>query len=59
MGANKQARVENAIGRFKKSTGNQLSSRKFANQEKEVEIKINLLNRMTDLGKPESYKVMD
>ena len=59
VGANKQARVENAIGRFKKITGNQLSSRKFANQEKELEIKINLLNRMIDLGKPESYKVMD
>ena len=59
MGANKQACVENAIGRVKKSTGNQLSSRKFANQEKELEIKINLLNRMIDLGKPESYKVMD
>ena len=44
---------------FKKITGNQLSSRKFANQKKEVEIKINLLNRMIDLGKPESYKVMD
>ena len=43
--------------RFKKILGDQLASRKTANQVAEARIKAQILNRMTHFGMAESYKV--
>jgi hypothetical protein len=53
----KRSLVENQIFRFKKILGGTLSSRVFVNQVTEVKIKTLILNRMTNLGMPQSYKV--
>ncbi len=49
--------VESHMRRFKKILGERLSSRKFVNQFTEVRIKSLILNKMTILGMPDSYKV--
>jgi hypothetical protein len=43
--------------RFKKIFGDKLESRKQENQFQEMHIKSAILNQMTHLGMPESYKV--
>ncbi len=53
----KRSLVENQIFRFKKILGGTLSSRIFANQITEAKIKTLILNTMTSLGMPQSYKV--
>ena len=52
----KRSLVENQIFRFKKILGGTLSSRVFANQITETKIKTLILNIMTSLGMPQSYK---
>ncbi len=49
--------AETGMLRFKKILGSHLASRKTANQAAEARIKAQILNRMTHLGMPESYKV--
>lgn len=49
--------AETAMFRFKRIFSDKLQSRSIENEFKEMLIKCALLNRMTHLGKPESYKV--
>jgi hypothetical protein len=56
-GYTKRSRVENAIGRYKRIIGPTLHSTKLENQKTEVRIAAQILNRMTQLGMPKSYKL--
>lgn len=49
--------AETAIYRFKRIFTDKLQSRSKENEFQEMKIKCVILNRMTHLGKPESYKV--
>jgi hypothetical protein len=49
--------AETAMFRFKTIFGDKLQSRKQANQFQEMHIKSAILNQMTHLGMPESYRV--
>ena len=42
--------------RYKTIVGDRLSARKWQTQVAEVKIKLDVINRMTELGMPESYK---
>jgi hypothetical protein len=53
-GAHQQARAENGMYRFKQILGPRLRSRSEQGQRREAMIGVNILNRMTDLGMPES-----
>ena len=53
-GAHQQARAENGMYRFKQVLGPRLRSRSEDGQRKEAMIGVNILNRMTELGMPES-----
>ena len=53
----KRSLVETHMYRFKTILGPKLANRVFANQVVESKIKTRILNRMTKLGMPESYKV--
>jgi len=56
-GAHQQARAENAMFRFKGIIGDRLRSRSPEQQQTEAMIAVNILNRMTTLGMPESVAV--
>ncbi len=56
-GYSRRSLVETAIGRYKGILGAGLRSRKMATQVTEARIGAKILNRMTHLGMPESYKV--
>ena len=56
-GANRQARVENAMFRLKRITGDGLRARNFEGQKREAVIRVNVLNRMLALGMPQSVVV--
>jgi len=49
--------AETTVFRYKTIFGDRLQARKVENQFKELLLKSSLLNRMTHLGMPESYKV--
>lgn len=49
--------AETAMFRFKTITSGNLASRKFSNQKAEVRLKSQILNRMSQLGMSQSYKV--
>lgn len=49
--------AETAMFRFKRIFSDKLQSRSIENEFQEIIIKCAVLNRMTHLGKPESYKV--
>jgi hypothetical protein len=49
--------AETTVFRFKTIFGNTLSARTVARQIAEAQIKASALNRMTQLGMPDSYKV--
>lgn len=49
--------AETAVFRFKTTFGDKLQSRRIDNQFNEMFLKCSMLNRMTHLGMPESYKV--
>ena len=57
VGYHQQARVENAFFRLKTLTGDRMRARGEKAQRVEAEIACNILNRMTELGRPESYAV--
>ena len=49
--------VETEVFRFEKAFGPSLSARTDATRETEVRIKVVALNRMTELGMPDSFPV--
>ena len=49
--------VENRIGRYKMILGNQMRSRSLTGQRAEVRIGCRIINKMTELGIPKSYKI--
>ena len=53
-GAHQRPRAENGMYRFKQILGPRLRSRSEQGQRREAMIGVNILNRMTDLGMPES-----
>ncbi len=48
--------IKIAMQRYKRTFGNQLHAREFANQEMEVMIACGVLNRLTAMGMPQSYR---
>ena len=56
-GYNKRSRVEAAIGRYKQVIGDGLRSRKDQRRTTEVGISVHVLNRMLELGCPDSVRV--
>ncbi len=56
-GYHRQARVENAFFRYKSIIGDRLRARHSKAQEAEALIACNILNRMTELGRPKSYAI--
>lgn len=53
----RRSRVETLMFRYKTILGERLVSRNESTQATEVAIKLDVLNRMMELGRPESYKV--
>jgi IS5 family transposase len=58
IGYHRRSLAETAVFRFKTIFGNTLSSRTLVRQVVEVRIKSAALNRMTQLGMPDSYRVV-
>ena len=56
-GYHQQARVENTFFRYKSIIGDRLRARHPNSQEAEALIACNILNRMTELGRPESFAI--
>ena len=56
-GYHRQARVENTFFRYKSIIGDDLRARTPGGQEAEVLLACNILNRMTELGRPSSYSI--
>ena len=54
---NIRARVEATIGRFKQVIGDGLRSRTDPRRATEVEVAVHALNRMLELGRPESVRI--
>ncbi len=57
IGYHRRSRVETLMFRYKTILGDRLASRREATQATEVAIKLDVLNRMTEFGRPKSYKV--
>ncbi len=57
-GYNQSSRAETLMGRWKTVIGPKLKARNFANQKTEVRIGVNILNKMTELGRPEFEAVV-
>jgi transposase len=53
-GYNQRSRVETQMGRWKTVIGPKLKATNFDNQKTEAKIGVHVLNRMTELGRPES-----
>lgn len=51
-GYNQRSRIETQIGRWKAVIGYKLKARSFKNQKTEAKIGVRVLNRMTELGRP-------
>jgi hypothetical protein len=58
VGYHRRSLVETLMFRYKTILGDRLTARKEQNQVTEVRIKLDVLNRMTELGKPKSYRVV-
>ncbi len=56
-GYHRQARVENAFFRYKSIIGGNLRARSHGGRVTEAVIACNVLNQMTERGRPESYRV--
>ncbi len=52
-----QAHAENAFSRFKRTFGGGFRAKRDESQEREASLACGLLNRMRELGRPESYPV--
>ena len=57
VGYHRQARVENAFFRYKSIIGGALRARSSTGQVAETLVACNVLNQMTDLGRPDSYAI--
>jgi hypothetical protein len=57
VGYHRRSIVETLMFRYKTILGDRLVARKESTQATEVTIKLDVLNRMTELGRPKSYKV--
>ena len=57
VGYHRQARVENAFFRYKSMLGDRLRCRTRAAQAVESVLACHVLNRMTELGRPESFAI--
>ena len=57
VGYHRQARVENAFFRYKSIIGGSLRARSPGGQVTEAVIGCNVLNQMTEVGRPESYSI--
>lgn len=58
VGYHRRSRVETFMFRYKTILGDRLTARRPWTQATEVSIKMDVLNRMTELGMPKSYKVV-
>jgi len=56
-GYHKQARVENTFFGYQSIVGDRLRARHPNSQEAEALITCNILNRMTEIGRPESFAI--
>ena len=56
-GYHRQARVENAFFRYKRIIGDGLRARSDRGRQAETCLACNVLNRMTELGRPESFAI--
>ena len=56
-GDHQQARVENAFFRYTSIVGDCLRARSSSGQRREAVLACNVLNRMTELGRPVSYRI--
>ena len=54
----RQGAVENLFFRYKRTLGNSLLARGYESQKREARIGCNILNRMAELGKPESQAIV-
>jgi hypothetical protein len=52
-----QSHAENVFSRFKRTFGGGLRAKRDASQEREASLACQLLNRMRELGRPQSYAV--
>ncbi len=50
--------MENLFFRYKHTLGNSLRARGYESQKREARIGCNVLNRMAELGKPESQAIV-
>lgn len=57
VGYHRRSRIETCMSRYKRILGDRLSARLEETQFTEVRIKLNILNRLMDLGMPKSCKV--
>ena len=57
-GAHRQAQAENGLYRYKRIIGDRLRALYCEAQKREALIAVNVINRMTALGMPESVKVV-
>ena len=57
VGAHQQAWAENGMFRYKRIIGDALRARKTHAQKREAMIAVNVINRMTALGMPQSVAV--
>jgi hypothetical protein len=56
-GYTRQSIAENTMFRFKQVFGGRLWARRYATQRTEALVKCSILNRMTQLGMPETVRV--
>jgi IS5 family transposase len=56
-GYGRRSLVENAVFRYKAILGQRMRSRSLPNQRVEVQLASKILNTMTSLGRPDSYRV--
>ena len=54
----KRSLVENTMYRYKTIIGRSMRSRSFAGQQLEAQLACNILNIMTRLSRPDSYKIV-
>ena len=52
-----QAHAQNAFARYKRTFGDRLRAKREESQEREASLACQLLNRMRELGRPQSYLV--
>ena len=57
IGYHRRSRVETHMFRHKTGLGDRLAARREWSQATEVNIRLDVLNRMTELGRPKSYKL--